>query len=180
MCKLLIKSNFSSFQWYLTRVTGVTHDWVHCVWRQQCQVTLFASFGEWIKDCHECFHSCHGWSGSWFKNGRFILHFMHVLQVLVNGWKNEWMFYFDATHNWVFVSEHDQFEAVLQALIVVMVVTLKWVYFTQQNGSTYNWTANFCSNKISWDWKLATNPSSLQRTLPRSRTPINKDNMGKC
>ena len=48
------------------------------------------------------------------------------------------MFDFDATHNWVFVSEHDQFEAVLQALIVVMVVTLKWVYFTQQNGSTYN------------------------------------------
>ena len=64
MCKLLIKSNFSSFQWYLTRVTGVTHNWVHCVWRQQCQVTLFASFGEWIKDCHECFHSCHGWSTS--------------------------------------------------------------------------------------------------------------------
>ena len=44
-----VKSNSSSFYWYLSCIRYVTHDRVHCHWRWQCHDPLFASFDNWIK-----------------------------------------------------------------------------------------------------------------------------------
>ena len=42
-----MKSNSSSFHWYPSCIMYVTHDRVHCHWRWQCHIPLFASFGNW-------------------------------------------------------------------------------------------------------------------------------------